>query len=268
MIEMNDSTTSFNMSNYFQNATVDSNLFQTIVADEHECSQVEILNFDNKAKKPPPTVYVVKENQLSIKSSSSTSSLLPNIAKLKQTTELITNVDGAILSRPSDMYDKFKQKPNVSKAEPLFTAKANEAYTLSADNSGFGINSRLAKLSLQDAFKMFKANAIKQCERRQNELRERNEERRERAEFERQLVEMNLKAKEEEQKKLRESKRAGMLASQKSVKRVMSTKEIKELTKRNYERLPEVQEKMIKNKIEQAKKMNKLKSSIYNRVRF
>lgn len=57
----------------------------------------------------------------------------------------------------------------------------------------------------------------------------------------------------------------GFLAP-KTEPRLMTTKEMKELTKRNYKNLPEVQDKITKKKIEEEKKTNRVMSQVFAHV--
>jgi hypothetical protein len=233
---------------------------------------VEIVNFDHKTSRPPPSVYVVKENEQNNQVHQlSTTKSLSNV-KLKQTTELIANFDGEIISRPSDIYTRLNHhKLKVSKSEPAFAVKKGEAYTIPVNVKSSEPARPIGegKLSLQDAFRAFKAKTIQHSQQRQIELRKRNEERRQRAEFERHMVEINLKYKEEERRKAREAYWANYmesLANQRANRRVMTAREIRDLSRKNYEKLPEVKEKLDRERIEKERKMNKIKASIYTKV--
>lgn len=47
----------------------------------------------------------------------------------------------------------------------------------------------------------------------------------------------------------------------------MSTREIKERTRRKYEKLPEVQQKLLREKLEESKAKNRIKSNIFKKVK-
>ncbi len=248
---------------------------------------VEIVNYnDRKTARPPPSsVYVIKEPDHAPhqrQAQLNTTRSLSNVVKPKQTTELIANFDGEIISRPSDIYSRLDhQKLKPSKSEPAFVVKRNEAYTILINTKNnceqaqskpmMSSGGDAGKMSLQDAFRTFKSKVIQHSRQRQLELQKRNEERRQRAEFERNVVEINLKYKEEQRKKAREvywSSYMDSLVNQRANRRVMSEREIKSITRKNYEKLPEVKEKLDRERIEQDKKMNKIKAKIYTKVSY
>lgn len=49
--------------------------------------------------------------------------------------------------------------------------------------------------------------------------------------------------------------------------RLMSTKEMRDLTRRHYKKLPEVQERKIQKKVEEEKKTNRIMSQVFAQVR-
>ena len=49
-------------------------------------------------------------------------------------------------------------------------------------------------------------------------------------------------------------------------KRQMTTQDIKKQTRKMYEKLPEVQQKQLKQRAEELKRANRLRSSIYRKV--
>jgi hypothetical protein len=289
MLDMSASSAS-DESRVLYNSTANSNsMFATNLTHIEENDQefeVEIQNFDQKSSLPPASVYVVKEQQLQ----SQPQNKRPNMnvtrsltsIKPKQTTELI-NFDGEVISRPSDIYtrlDHHKLKANKSEPELVATRitsaaafkQQHEAYTIPARSCNEPARPLGdAKLSLQDAFKAFKSRAMERSQKRQAELQKRSEDRRQRAEFERRVVEINMKHREEEKRRAREVYWANYAeslvgANQRTNRRVMTAQEIKSLTRKNYEKLPEVKEKLDRERVEKAKRMNKIKSAIYTKV--
>ena len=213
---------------------------------------LEMVNFNKPSlNKPPCSVFVIKENV--------------NQVPKKQTTDLIAYEDGEIVSRPSDIF--FKHKPNPAKT---LVSHKNEAFNILTSYS----DNNSTKMSLQEAFHMHKQSLIKRSQQRQLAIRDKNEERKMQADYERQVLENRLVRAREEmmQKRMKEGKLGQNGSSSSSSSRVatnrrsMSVKEIKELTRKNYERLPEVKEKQIRERIEREKLLNKVRSSIYNKV--
>lgn len=120
---------------------------------------------------------------------------------------------------------------------------------------------------MQDAFKEYKLDMIRRSERRQIEIESRNEERKRQAEIQKLKFEIDMKFRHTQQQKTKDENEPGyfIMTNQKN-KRVMSTKEIKDLTRKNYEKLTEVKDKLRNEKIEKAKKLNKLKYSMYTKI--
>jgi hypothetical protein len=139
------------------------------------------------------------------------------------------------------------------------------------------------KISLQQAFEMHKSDLIMRSKKRQRDIQQKAEQRRTEAEF-------KLKQREElreiEAQMLREQKYNGTKTSRTMVsfdvanikksrnplacmpKRQMTLEQIRLQTKRNYERLPEVRQMQIKKRVEEDKKLNRLKYSIYKKVSY
>ena len=144
----------------------------------------------------------------------------------------------------------------------------------------------MEKMSLQDAFATFKNDLIARSLKRQSEIEARARQRQNFVDYERKLAEMNSNAQSRRQNSSAKTiSRASCSASnvmtcksgrenyfevndvlQKQKRRVMSAHEIKEMTKKNYSKLPEVKQKQVKQKLEQTKKMNLIKSTIYKKV--
>jgi hypothetical protein len=152
-------------------------------------------------------------------------------------------------------------------------AKNNQIIT----NAQKTINA-LEKMSLQEAFETFKYDLVARSKRRQKEIEYRAQKRQEQVEYERKLAELNankLNSARSRQIPVKNIKPTSNgyyfeindhIHNGNQYKRRMSTQEIKELTKKNYEKLPEVKQKQNKQRLEQNKKLTRLKSSIYNKV--
>ena len=120
-------------------------------------------------------------------------------------------------------------------------------------------------MSLQEAFGTYKRDLIERSKRRQIMIEERSKLRKERAEYERSCaMEANLKFKED--------KIAMALKARNSMnvnigqKRHFSVNEIKEITRKNYEKLPEVKQKQHKQNLEKSKQLNRIRSNVYKKV--
>jgi hypothetical protein len=144
----------------------------------------------------------------------------------------------------------------------------------------------LEKLSLQDAFSTFKYDLIARSLKRQKEIELRSKQRQNFIDYERKLAELNAENRTRGKSGIitRSSCSASNVmsaqknrvnyfevndvnkAQQHQKRRVMSAQEIKEMTKKNYSKLPEVKQKQVKQRLEQTKKLNQIKSSIYKKV--
>lgn len=56
--------------------------------------------------------------------------------------------------------------------------------------------------------------------------------------------------------------------SHQKARQVMSSQEIKEQTKKKYQKLPEVQQRQLKQKLEESKMRNRIKSNLFKKVNF
>ena len=135
----------------------------------------------------------------------------------------------------------------------------------------------LEKMSLQEAFETFKFDLIARSRKRQTEIELRARQRQNFIDYERKLAELRSNSARPiksscsasnmlQQQKSRENYFEINDVHNKQKRRVMSAHEIKEMTKKNYSKLPEVKQKQVKQRLEQTKKMNLIKSSIYKKV--
>lgn len=120
----------------------------------------------------------------------------------------------------------------------------------------------LSKLSLQEAFELFKKDLIMRSQKRQMKIEERARKREQLA----RRTEIELKLKEE--KLLSKMKLATARNNNQAnrPKRRLSNQEIREITRKNYEKLTEVKEKQSREKLELSKKINRTKAYIYKKV--
>ena len=193
-------------------------------------SQVEVLNLnDASVYNQPEGIKIIKENEIR-KVSSENQQLKSNFSNRNYF---------------SDISNKIKSV----QSEPILKKHVDNVPSFS-------------NMSLQDAFLIFKKDLIERSNKRQKSIEERAQMRKLQAEYDRKQAQVNQKLKEV-QKKFQVSSRP---KSEIPRKRVMSSQEIRILTKKNYEKLPEVRQKQQKDRYEQAKKLNLIKSSIYKKT--
>ena len=130
------------------------------------------------------------------------------------------------------------------------------------------------KLSLQESFEIYKYNLISNSRKRQREIQLRAQQRRQEAEYKtEQLTELERNFKntiKNRNLKLKEFNKDYFEINLDNFvhKRQMTSKEIKNQTKKIYQKLPEVQQKQLKQRDEENKKRNRIKSMIYKKVLF
>jgi len=149
----------------------------------------------------------------------------------------------------------------------------------------------MEKMSLQDAFSTFKYDLIARSLKRQKEIELRSKQRQNFIDYERKLAELNTENKTRGKSggiSRSSCSASNVMSAQKSrdnyfevndvnkaqqqqqhhhqKRRVMSAQEIKDMTKKNYSKLPEVKQKQVKQRLEQTKKLNQIKSSLYKKV--
>jgi hypothetical protein len=131
------------------------------------------------------------------------------------------------------------------------------------------------KLSLQDAFRMRKQELIYRSNQRLRDIKLRSERERLKAELRNnqliQIDELNRKKTNEEKfKKKYDYLHIDFMPEEKKPnftrRRHMSTKEIKNQTKKLYKKLPEVKQKELDKKMQEIKKHNRIKSAMFKKV--
>ena len=121
------------------------------------------------------------------------------------------------------------------------------------------------KMSLQEAFETYRHDLLIRSRERQNNIKLKAEKRMAMAQLRLENAELNndFKVERQQAKKQREKNQV-----EKQMRRPqLSTNEIKQITRKNYEKLPEVKEKQAKQRVEMDKKLNRFRSSIYQKVK-
>jgi hypothetical protein len=142
------------------------------------------------------------------------------------------------------------------------------------------------KLSLQEAFETYKYDLISRSRQRQKEIQFRSEQRQRELEYEAEQIEdyhkrmknhqlmsrnlLALKKKTADEMRMKKMNRKGLMfeinVENFMHKRQMTQQDIKKQTKKLYEKLPEVKQKQLKQKAEEIKRANRIKSSIYRKT--
>ena len=128
-------------------------------------------------------------------------------------------------------------------------------------------------MTLQEAFEMFNFDKISRSRKRLKEIKLRAEERRHEEQFKRERIHLGIDS-EANSVAQRHIKHQNLLLKHHPLsenlflaqRRAMTSEQIKEQTNKVYKQLPEVKEKEKRMKVQEEKKLNRLKSSIYNRV--
>ena len=128
-------------------------------------------------------------------------------------------------------------------------------------------------MSLQEAFEMFNFDLISRSRKRLKEIKLRAEERRHEEQFKRERIELGIDA-DANSIGQRHLKHRNLLLTHHPLsenlflaqRRAMTSEQIKQQTNKLYKNLPEVKAKEKRMRVEEEKKRNRLKSSIYNRV--
>jgi hypothetical protein len=137
-----------------------------------------------------------------------------------------------------------------------------------SSNSENQINVKsLEKMSLQEAFEIFNRDLIMRSRKRQEQIEEKSKLRQATAEYERKrAIELELRQHEERSNLARANGGGGKVTTTSLPKRRLSIQEIKEITRKNYEKLPEVKEREHQKRLEQSKVLNRARASIYKKV--
>ncbi|RNA20097.1 hypothetical protein BpHYR1_014906 [Brachionus plicatilis] len=191
-------------------------------------SQVEVVDLnDASVYKQPEGIRIIKENQIRKVSS-----------------------------------DNKQLRSNFSTKREYFCDLSNRLKTVHSEPALKQNDNSFSSMSLQDAFLIFKKDLIERSNKRLRNIEERAQMRKLQAEYDQKQVQMNLKLKEVQRKFQVNSKPKVEIPC----KRAMSSQEIRILTKKNYEKLPEVRQKQHKERLEQTRKLNLVKSSIYKKT--
>ena len=127
--------------------------------------------------------------------------------------------------------------------------------------------SHLTNMSLQEAFETFRCDLINRSRLRQREIKFRAQKRQQEAELSRLQQESLLRCKLESQDKKKSIlKKTSSMREPSVERRRMSFQEIKEQNKKLYEKLPEVKQKQMQQRIQEEKRLNRMKSSIFKKV--
>ncbi len=236
------------------------------------------------ASRKPPSFS--SPSSLSSSASSTTSSSFKSCSNLK----LTNNTAQYLKSTMSDPMFKHNQHMDMFQHGSSSTATATLAIDDDRRNAQQVLTNAhntikaMEKMSLQDAFATFKYDLIARSLKRQKEIELRAKQRQNFIDYERKLAELNTKNKSKGISRSSYSASNVMKSGgsngnnrenyfeindvHKQKRRVMSAQEIKEMTKKNYSKLPEVKQKQVKQRLEQTKKLNLIKSSIYKKVSF
>lgn len=205
-------------------------------------SQVEVLNLKNTTiHQQPKSVFVVKENEIKKRTEN------------KELKHAISLSNQEVKTALKNVQSEPVLKPSRTRTRTLSNKHQFEMPSSSSSSS-------FTQMTLQDAFMTFKKDLIMRSQKRVKEIEERSQLRNEKAEYERGQAQMNLKLREAQKRLFKQT------SITQAPRRRLSSQEIKTITKKNYEKLPEVKQRQQKEKNEQAKKLNLIKSSIYKKT--
>ena len=269
-----------NSSNYLQD---ESNIGNQTIVDLDEAFKTENLSIiiDDKKIDQTKQKKIKFIEQLNNKSN-------VEVLNLKNTT-IYEQPDNVIVVKENQNKDArcFFTIPNEtkfsSKSETLIVPKYTKSISsYSMTNLSNKENSEPKKLSLQEAFETYRFDLISRSRQRQKEIQFRAEQRQTELEFEAQQIENYHKRLKTQQmnKKLQFIKKKNEAMVRNSTKglmfeinvdnfmhkRQMTQQDIKQQTKKMYEKLPEVKQKQLQQRAEEIKRNNRLKSSIYRKV--
>lgn len=256
-------------------------------------SKVEILNLKNTSVYEPPNgVVVVKED--------TNNENMENDARCFFTVPFTTN-NKTLNSRSEplinmDTYSTHKISKSKSYLNKFVPTSSYQSYSANNFNNLFknmkeNMNEmEPRKLSLQEAFETHKFDLISRSRQRQKEIQFRAEQRQRELEdealqienYQKRLKTLQMNKKMNVLKKYRAATSAAnkndvIKSNSKGLmfeinvenfmqKRQMTTQDIKKQTRKMYEKLPEVQQKQLKQRAEELKRANRLRSSIYRKV--
>ena len=131
----------------------------------------------------------------------------------------------------------------------------------------------LKKMTLQEAFEMFNFDVISRSRKRLKEIKIRAEERRHEEQFKRERIHLGIDS-DANSIAQRHIKHSNLLLKHHPLsdnlflaqRRPMTSEQIKQQTNKIYKKLPEVKDREKRVRVEEERKLNRLKSNIYNRV--
>jgi hypothetical protein len=277
-ITLSDTATTSMMSLSINDTTLRSEHCGTesLNGDKSRLSHVEVIDLANTTVVRPPNGYAVVKEKI-------------NTAKPKQTNELHADENGHIfvsipnktIVQQQNTTNEIAKKQSMAWFEPISAPAKRTSRVKHCSTPGFNTNSTAKqveiktsasvsteqtqpKLSLQEAFEMFNFKFISKSRRRLNEMKSRVEKRRHDEELKRERLESIVL------RNMTNERRSRLVGSGDNFyfakKRQMTSLQIKEQTEKVYKKLPEVKEKIKQQKIENIKKHNRIKSSIYNKV--
>lgn len=243
------------------------------------------------ASRKPPSLS--SPSSLSSSASSTTSSSFKSCSNLKLTNNTAQYLKSTMsepgMFKQNQHMDMYQHGSSSTTTTATFAIEEDRRNAQQVLTNAHNTIKAMEKMSLQDAFATFKYDLIARSLKRQKEIELRAKQRQNFIDYERKLAELNTN-----NNKSKGISRSSYSASNvmksggggggpngnnrenyfeindvhKQKRRVMSAQEIKEMTKKNYSKLPEVKQKQVKQRLEQTKKLNLIKSSIYKKVSF
>jgi hypothetical protein len=219
------------------------------------------------------TTTNTKHKSTSSLSSSSSSSAIPAKSTKPKVAEQINNmyrnIDDEFRSLPvktrtvslSTTASTNLRRPNSPPIPPTTKIHSSSSEPLMRS---LKLNSH--KMSLQEAFETYRHDLVIRSRERQKNIQLKAEKRMALAQLRLKNAEIedNFKL---ENRRVKKYDRDTKNQVEKQIRRPqLSTNEIKQITRKNYEKLPEVKERQAKQRIETDRKLNRFRSSIYQKV--
>lgn len=220
--------------------------------DDTTKTSVQVLDLkDTTVREKPLGVLVIKETNIKLENQLTKS--LPfdrRKTEIYQTTKHISPIK---TSKRMSLAINTNLKTNVGLAKK---------FTIESEKGS-------ANMSLQEAFETFRCDLISRSRLRQKEIKFRAQQRQQEAELRRlhEQEEMHQQQKIilKRSKSFRDTQQ--QMITKSSERRRMSIQEIKHQNRKLYEKLPEVRQKKMKLKMEEEKRLNRMKSSIFKKVK-
>lgn len=264
-------------------------------------SPVEVINLKDTTVNSADGFLVVKESRSTKIQSSKQNNELPVQKKDRQVFSSVGNnleVRRESIKYHSPMRTPFKQAikpqawflpvtphtnlPNVEET-PKSTTKSRFQYTSIMKSATKPVHNESShNMTLQEAFETHKRSLIDRSMQRQDSIQVRSQQRNQEAEFKRQHYENMMSKKFEEKEAAIRAKRENLQRltirnnlsgcfekkepDQARHRRRMSVQDIVTQNKKLYEKLPEVQQKQKYQRLEEQKRLNRMKSSIFKKV--